>query len=128
MASYIGRVGEFCRDKETFCAYVEHMEMFYTANNIVETPGTEHMAANRRITEQKKAIFLAEVSPEVYSVLSNLLSPAKPKNTSLADIVQTLKNHYNSITIVLLWRLQKAFTSECEINKRMSRLVITLWL
>ena len=69
--------------------------MFYTANNIVETPGTEHMAANRRITEQKKAIFLAEVSPEVYSVLSNLLSPAKPKNTSLADIVQTLKNHYD---------------------------------
>ena len=50
--------------------------MFYTANNIVETPGSEHVAANRRVAEQKKAIFLAEV-------------------TSLADIVQTLKNHYD---------------------------------
>ena len=28
--------------------------------------------------------------------LSNLLSPAKPKDTSLADIMQRLKNHYNS--------------------------------
>ena len=64
MALYIGRVGEFCRDKETFCAY---MEMFYSVNNIVETPDTEHVAANRRVTKQKKAIFLAEVSPEVYS-------------------------------------------------------------
>ena len=27
-------------------------------------------------------------------MLSNLLSPAKPKDTSLAEIVQTLKNHY----------------------------------
>ena len=73
MASYVGRVGEFCRDKETFCAYVERMEMFYTANNIVETPGTEHVASNQRVIEQKKAIFLAEVGPEVYSVLSNLV-------------------------------------------------------
>ena len=64
-------------------------------NNIVETLGTEHVAANRRVAEQKKAIFLAEVGPEVYLVLSNLLWPAKPKDTFLADIVQTLKNHYD---------------------------------
>ena len=38
--------------------------MFYTANNIVETPGTEHVAANRRVAQQKKV--LAEVGPEVY--------------------------------------------------------------
>jgi len=93
------------------------MEMLYTANNIVETPGTEHLAANRCVAEQKKAIFLTEVGPEVYSVLSNLLSLVKPKDTSLADIVQTLKNHCDP-----------AFTSACKINKWMSQLVITLWL
>ena len=53
------------------------------------------MGANRRVAEQKRAIFLTEVGPEVYSVLSNLLSPAKPKDKSLADIVQKLKNHYD---------------------------------
>ena len=104
MAWYIGRVSEFCRDKDTFCAYVERMEIFYTANNIVETPGTEHVAANQRVAEQKKAIFLAEVGPEVYSVLSNLLSPAKPKDTSLADIVQTLKNHYDPAPLEIMER------------------------
>ena len=76
------------------------------------------------VTEQMKAIFLAEVGPEVYSVLSNLLSPVKPKDTSLADIVQTLKNHYDPAPL----EITEAFTSACEINKRMSRLVITLWL
>lgn len=46
MPSYISRVGEFCREKETFSANVEQMEMFFYGNNIVETPGSEHMAAN----------------------------------------------------------------------------------
>ena len=124
MASNIGRVGEFCHDKETFCAYVERMEMFYTVNDIVETPVTEHVVANRRVTKQKKAIFLAEVGLEVYSVLSNLLSPAKPKDTSLADLYR----RYRIITTLLLWRLRKAFTSACKISRWMSQLVITLWL
>ena len=123
MASYIGRVGEFCWDKETFCAYVERMEMIYTANNIVETPGTEHVAANRRVAEQK-AIFLAEGGPEVYSVLSNLLSPAKPKDTSLAEIVQTLKNHYDPAPL----EITESFHFGMRNQQSMSRLMITLWL
>ena len=89
MASYIGRVGEFSKDKETFTAYVERMEMFFTANNIVETSGSENVTANRRIVQQRKAIFLTEVSPKVYSVLSNLLSPqnqrTRPWRTSFGD-------------------------------------------
>ena len=32
-----GRVSEFNVERETFSAYVERMEMFFTANNIVET-------------------------------------------------------------------------------------------
>ena len=46
MALYIGRVGEFSKDTETFTAYVERMEMFFTANNVVETPGSENVTAN----------------------------------------------------------------------------------
>ena len=41
-------------------------------NNIVETPGTEHVASNQRLAEEKKAIFLAVVGLEVYSVLKCL--------------------------------------------------------
>ena len=68
--------------------------MFFTANNIVETPDSENATANRRIVQQRKAIFLTEVGPEVYSVLSNLLSPAKPKDSTLEDIIRRLKDHH----------------------------------
>ena len=53
------------------------------------------MDANQHVAKQKRAIFLTEVGPHVYSVLSNLLSPAKPKETTLQDIVEQLKSHYN---------------------------------
>ena len=69
--------------------------MFFTANNVVETPGSENVAANRRIVQQRKAIFLTEVGPEVYSVLSNLLSPAKPKDSTLENTIRRLKDHYD---------------------------------
>ena len=41
-----GRVGEFNVARETFSAYVERMEMFFTANNIVQTTGEGSVAAN----------------------------------------------------------------------------------
>ena len=55
--------------------------MFFTANNIVETTGEGSAAANQLVANRKRAIFLTEVGPEVYSTLSNLLAPAKPKDT-----------------------------------------------
>ena len=95
MPSYIGRIGEFSEDTETFTAYVERMEMFFTVNNVVETFGSENVTANRRIGQQRKAIFLTEVGPEVYSVLSNPLSPVKPKDSTLENIIRRLKDHYD---------------------------------
>ena len=90
-----GRVGEFLPERETFNAYVERMEMFFTANNIVESTGEGSAQANQVVANRKRAIFLTEVGPEVYSTLSNLLAPAKPKDTSFADIVKILEKHYN---------------------------------
>ena len=89
------RVGEFITKRETFNAYVERMEMFFTANNIVETTGEGSTQANRIVAERKPAIFLTEVGAEVYSTLSNLLAPTKPKHTLFLDIVRVLKKHYN---------------------------------
>ena len=86
-----GRVGEFNAERETFNAYVERIEMFFTANNIVETTGEGSTQTNRLVADRKRA----EVGPEVYSTLSNLLAPAKPKDTSFTDIVRVLEKHYN---------------------------------
>ena len=90
-----GRVGEFIAERETFCSYVERMEMFFTANNIVETTGEGSTQANRVVAERKRPIFLTEVGAEVYSTLSNLLAPVKPKDTPFTEIVSALEKHYN---------------------------------
>lgn len=90
-----GHVGEFNSERETFSSYVERMEMFFMANNILETPGEDNEAANRVVRERKRAIFLTEIGPEVYSTLSNLLVPVKPKDTTFTNIVQALERHYN---------------------------------
>jgi hypothetical protein len=66
---------------------------FFTANNIVETPGEENEGANQLV------IFLTEIGADVYSTLSNLLVPAKPKDTSLANIVQALEKHFNPASL-----------------------------
>ena len=42
-----GRVGEFDVARETFSAYVERMQMFFTANNIVEITGEGSAATNQ---------------------------------------------------------------------------------
>ena len=86
-----GRVGEFNAERETFNAYVERIEMSFTANNIVETTGEGSTQTNGVVADRKRAIFLTEVGPEVYSTLSNLLAPAKPKDTSFTD----MEKHYN---------------------------------
>ena len=91
-----GRVGEFDVARETFSAYVQRMEMFFTANNIVETTGEGSAAANQVVANRKRAIFLTEVGPEVCSTPnSHLLAPAKPKDTQFTDIVRILEKHYN---------------------------------
>ena len=90
-----GSVGEFIAERETFNAYVERMEMFFTANNIVKTTGVGGTQANRVVAERKRAILLTEVGAEVHSTLSNLLAPTKPKDTPFVDIVGVLQQHYN---------------------------------
>ena len=69
MSGLFGRVGEFDVARETFSAYVERMEMFFTANNIVEITGEGSAATNQVVANRKRAIFLTEVGPEVYSTL-----------------------------------------------------------
>ncbi|XP_070531592.1 uncharacterized protein [Ptychodera flava] len=91
----IGKLGEFLPERETFSSYVERMEMFFVANGIVEKPGEGHDDNNETVRDRKRAIFLTEIGPEVYSTLKNLLSPSKPKDKSLDEIVRALETHYN---------------------------------
>jgi len=88
-----GCVGEFDIVCEMFSAYVERMEVFFYSQQHSEDNGRGKCC--RVIANRKRAIFLTEVGPEVYSTLSNLLAPAKPKDMQFTDIVRILEKHYN---------------------------------
>ena len=59
-----GRVGEFSPERETFRSYVERMEMFFMANNIMEETGEGKEKANLAVANRKRAIFLTEIGPD----------------------------------------------------------------
>ena len=65
-----GRVGEFHPERETLQSYVERMEMFFLANNILEESG-EDQEAVKTVEKRKHAIFLTEIGSE--ATLTNLL-------------------------------------------------------
>ena len=96
-SAYIGRLGEFQQSRETFSAYVERLELFFAANNLAEVEVTDEDSRRRNSEMQTKmrAIFLTEVGPTVYETVKNLLAPGKPKDTSLAVILDKLKDHFD---------------------------------
>ena len=55
-----GGVGEFIAERDTFNAYVERMEMFFTANNIVETTGEGSTQANRVVAERENELYSSQ--------------------------------------------------------------------
>ena len=96
-SGYIGRLGEFQQSRETFSTYVERLELFFDANNIVEldTTDEESVRKNCEVQTKMRAIFLTEVGPAVYETVKNLLAPGKPKDTSLQVILKKLRDHFD---------------------------------
>ena len=90
---FIGRLGTFDSTKETFTAYCERTELFFLANNITDAGKDD--AGKKQVQERKKAIFLTEVGPEMYSVLCSLISPQKPKDKTFEDILLVLTKHFD---------------------------------
>ena len=91
----LGKVREFSPERETFSAYVERIEMFFTANGIIEAAGQDHEVTNELVKDRQRAIFLTEVEPEVYSTISNLVVPKKLKEIPLTELIKFLEKHYN---------------------------------
>ena len=86
----IGQIQEFCPDSESFAAYVERVELFFTANDIP--------------AEKKVPVFLSVVGGTTYGLLRNLLAPASPKDKSFKEIVDTPKAHFEPKPLVIAER------------------------
>ena len=76
MATYVMLL-EFCRSDEEFSAYLEQVELFFSANDVPD--------------EKQVPIFLSALGRTTYGLLCSLLAPTNPKEQSFAELVTMLK-------------------------------------
>uniref|UniRef100_UPI00358E58B7 uncharacterized protein n=1 Tax=Myxine glutinosa TaxID=7769 RepID=UPI00358E58B7 len=81
--SPIGKMGEFCEEKEDWSQYMERLEFFFTANGIEGE-------------ERKRAVLLTVIGPAAFGLLKRLVEPRKVGRESFASLVETMREHLES--------------------------------
>ena len=89
MTSY-GHIDEFRPENESIEAYLERIELYFSANDVDE--------------EKKVSIFLSVLGGKTYSVLRDLLAPVKPREKSFAALASELTKHFQPRKIVIAER------------------------
>ena len=79
MTTY-GSISEFRHDSEDLATYLERVELYFSANDIHDS--------------KQVPIFLNVVGGASYGFLRSLLAPVNPKDKSLAELMQTLRSHF----------------------------------
>ena len=88
----IGQIGEYVEGREEFQCYIERVEQFFEANDIAE--------------EKQVAVLLTVIGAPTYGLLKSLLAPENPKSKSFAELVSTLKSHFNPKPSVIAERFK----------------------
>ena len=86
MATF-GRLEEFNPRKETISSYLERIELYFLANEIAE--------------KKQVAVFLSVIGGQMYSLLRNLLAPAKPHEQNLQKLLEALRKYYEPKRVVI---------------------------
>ena len=84
----IGKIEQFKPEEELITAYLERVELYFAANDI--TDGAK-----------KVTVFLSVGGVLAYTLLRDLVSPAKPKEKTFEQLTEALKKHYEPIRIVI---------------------------
>ena len=85
-----GRIDEFQPENDSIAAYLERVELYFSANGIVE--------------EKQVPVFLSVIGGRTYSLLRNLLAPDKPSGKDLNCLTTTLKRHFEPKRVVVAER------------------------
>ena len=72
----IGSIAEFNPENQKIEAYLERAQLFFVANRIKE--------------EKQVPVFLTVIGNTTYALLSNLVSPDKPKDKSFEQLADVL--------------------------------------
>ena len=90
----MGQMEPYDLDKgEEWANYVERLQQFFIANKITEA-------------ERKVAVLLTVIGSKTYSLLRNLLAPAKPADKGFDEIVQVLQNHLSPKPLIIAERFK----------------------
>ena len=83
----LGHIGKFELIEENILAYLEHVELFFTANGIKD---------EKKVTE-----LLSVIGLKIYALLHDLLAPDKLQDKSVADLFEMLKKHYGLKPVII---------------------------
>lgn len=78
----VGSTAPFDSQTQTWEEYCEVLHHFFEANEIDDAG-------------RQKAILLSAVGSQTYSLMRNLVSPAKPGDKTFDELVKLLKDHFN---------------------------------
>ena len=76
----IGSIAEFNSENEKIVAYLERVQLFFEANGIKE--------------DKQVPVFLTVIGSTTYALLSNLVSPDKPKDKTFRELAEVLRRHF----------------------------------
>ena len=84
----IGKVEPFQLGVDDWEQYTERFKQYFVANAVEDA-------------DKKRAVLLTVVGKETYSLLSNLVAPAKPASKSYGELVAILKAHLKPKVLVI---------------------------
>ena len=88
-----GTIAAFSNLQETWTVYIEHLQQYFAANKIEDA-------------DQQRAILLSVCGPASYRLIHNLVSPKKPTEFKIADLIDIVQKHHDPKPSVIVQRFR----------------------
>ena len=82
MMALFGQIVKFYESREEWPLYAERLEQYFAPNGIDDA-------------DRQRAILLSEIGACTYQTLRRLVTPLKPKEKSVDEILQMLTEHFD---------------------------------
>lgn len=87
----LGKIEEFDEGTENFTMYIERLEEYFTANDILED-------------RKKRAVLNTVIGKTTYALLCNLISPKRTSEFQYTELKQILHDHFTPKVIIIAER------------------------
>lgn len=91
----LGKIEEFSPDSGNILRYLERLDQYFEANGVPKDSSE---------SQKRRAILISVIGAKAYDVLSDLCSPAAPKDKSYDQLATILRGHYAPKKLVIAER------------------------